>query len=336
MNANYFFHLAYPWTLTITVPLIAVGVLIRYFFHKPLAYRYPLANYLSLQPNISTKFTRSHISFGIRIASLCMMALLVARPQWGDTRSNIDIEGIDIMLAIDISGSMQLFDDINDRRSRIDVAKQEAVNFIKKRPNDPIGIIVFGADTLSVAPPTLDKTMLTEAVNSLKIGFVDENGTALEQGLATAVARLRSSKTKNPIIILLTDGQPTGHSAISIDQALTFAKEYNVKVYTIGIGNEQGGYIQHFGQIFPQRDSGVDKALLARIATETGGSFFMAHNPEEMRQIYEKINQLEKTKQTVELFSTYYEAFWQCMLILLLLLLTEGFLTIFIWKGIAW
>jgi Ca-activated chloride channel family protein len=264
------------------------------------------------------------------------MATLIARPQWGDTKSHVDVEGIDIMLAIDISGSMQLFDDLQDRRSRIEVAKQEAINFIKNRPNDPIGIIVFGADTLSVAPPTLDKTMLTEAVKSLRIGFVNENGTALEQGLATAVARLRSSKTKNPIIILLTDGQPTGHSAVSIDQALAFAKEYIVKVYTIGIGRERGGYIEHYGRVFPQQDSGVDKALLPNIAQETGGHFFMAQSPEEMRQIYAKINELEKTKQTVELFSTYYEAFWHCMIILLCLLALETGMALFVWRGITW
>ncbi|MCK4499220.1 VWA domain-containing protein [Candidatus Babeliales bacterium] len=257
-----------------------------------------------------------------------------------DTRSKVDVNGVDIVLALDVSGSMEIFDDPHDRRPRIQVAKEEAINFINKRPNDPIGLVVFAVDTLSLAPPTLDKSLLQESIEALEIGFVNPNGTALAQGLATAVSRLRNSKSKSKIVILLTDGQPTGRSKVSIKQAIKLAKQYKIKVYTMGIGNENGGYFQQFGRIIPAaglgQDTGVDKKLLTHIAQETGGKFFAAHNPQEIRDVYNTIDQLEKTNRKADVFSRYYEAFWLFAAPLLVLLCLESLLRCWLWKGLAW
>ena len=276
--------------------------------------------------------------FCLRAAIISLCVLIAARPQWVDQQSQVDVEGIDIVLSLDISGSMQIFDDLHDRRSRIDVAKSEAINFIEKRINDPIGIVVFGAETLSLVPPTMDKELLRESVSKLKIGDVNPNGTALEQGLASAVARLRNSKASSKVIILLTDGQPTGASAISIEQAIDLAKQYNIRVYTMGVGSEHGGYIEYFGRVIEagQQEDSIDRALLEHIANETGGKFFHAKSPREIKEIYNTIDQLEKTKQTSNLFSQSYEALSIFLWPLLILLLCEILLRTWFWRGLAW
>jgi Ca-activated chloride channel family protein len=231
---------------------------------------------------------------------------------------------------------MQLFDDLKDRRQRIDVAKKEAINFIKKRHDDPIGIVIFAADALSHCPLTLDKQILTRIVQKTKLGMINPSGTSLGTGLATSVNKLKHSKSKSKIIILLTDGQPTPHTEqVSVDTAIDLAKQFGIKIYSIAIGNKKGAFVQSaFGFIEKVPDS-VDESLLKKIAQQTGGKYFRANNPNDMKQIYETINKLEKTEYQTNLFSRYYEAFATFIWPILLLLFLNLFLTLFTWRGIA-
>jgi Ca-activated chloride channel homolog len=333
----FFFRFAYPWVF-VAVPLYLFSVIFRIRFRKSNRYHFPLTSIIKSRQGVFSG-SKSKIIFSLRAATLALLVLLSARPQWVDQHSKVNVEGVDIVLAMDISGSMQIFDDVSDRRTRISVAKTEAIKFIDKRVNDPIGIVIFGAETLSLVPPTLDKSLLKESVEKLEIGYINPNGTALEQGLASAVSRLRNSKAKSKIIVLLTDGQPTpGLSAISMDQATDLAKQYKIKVYTMGVGSPDGGYIEQFGRVMNvgAQDAGIDKELLRNIAEKTGGKFFHAKNPKEIAQIYNTIDQLEKTEQESDLFSNYYEAFWPFAIPLLFLIFADVILRTWFWRGLAW
>jgi len=297
-------------------------------------YTYPFVSELSRE-GLTKKSYHKNIFLLLRFIVLASLMLLVMRPQFVDETSHVNIEGVDIVLAIDVSDSMRIFDDLKDRRTRIEVATQEAIRFIEKRVNDPISIVIFARDALSRCPLTVDKRFLKELVGSLKIGVINHAGTFLGTGLALAVNRLKDSKAKSKIIILLTDGEPTPPEKIEPDAAIALAKEFGVKVYTVGIGNKKGGYLHHpFGGL--QRVGiNFNTKLLKKIANETGGTFFRANNPKEMRAIYDTIDTLEKTEYETDVFHNYYEAFARFIWLLLLLLGIELFLRLFVWRGVS-
>ncbi len=326
-------RLAYGPLGYIFFPILCCIILYRLLYHSRPRYRYALTSTLVKQ-GLITKQYHHHILFGLRSCALLLLCFLTLRPQWIDERSFINVEGIDIILTLDVSGSMQRFDDLKDRRSRIDVAKQEAIRFINKRTNDPIGVVVFGADTLSLAPLTLDKQMLKNIIGTLQLGIVDYEGTFLGTGLATAINRLKNSKAKSKIIILLSDGEPSSHEKIAPETALELAVSFGIKIYTIGIGNEQGGYIADlFGNV-QAGGARLNTTLLEKIAHQTGGVFFRANNPQDMRAVYDKIDQLEKTTYETNLFHPYHEAFGYFIWIVMLLFAVETFLRLWLWRGI--
>lgn len=328
-----FLRFAYFELFFILVPLLLAAYAYRFVFYKYPIYTFPLASELKKSGTFATGIHKK-VFTALRGLVLLVLVFLIPRPQWVDERSKINVEGVDIVISLDLSGSMQIFDDLRDRRTRIQVAKQEAVRFIDKRTNDPISIVIFAKDALSRCPLTLDKKFLKDIVGSLEIGrLIDPNETYLGTGLATAVNRLKDSKAKSKIIILLTDGVPT-NDKVSPKQATEMAKEFGVKVYTVGIGNPKGGYAPGmFGQ-FRQIPTSFDAALLKKIASQTGGVYFQASNPKEMRTIYDKIDQLERTKLETNLFHNYYEAFLSFIWIILLLLGFELLLRLFIWRGV--
>jgi Ca-activated chloride channel family protein len=324
---------AYLNLLYILIPIFVIAAIYRVFLYKNPVYTFPAVFFLK-----NTEFVKSldhkKILFLLRGFSLIGLLLLVLRPQWVDEKSKLNIEGIDIVLAIDVSDSMQLIDDLSERKPRIETAKHEAIRFIEKRTNDPIGIVMFGREALSRCPLTLDKSILKEIVSQIEIGEIDPRGTWLGTGLATAVNRLRNSKSKNKVIILLTDGEPTPPEKIEPEAAIDLAKQFKIKVYTIGIGSEKGGYFHHpmFG--LQQTPYTLNTKLLQEIAHKTGGQFFRAANAKEMRDIYDKIDALEKTKMETELFHNYYEAFLAFIWIVLALLGLEFLLRFFVWRGV--
>lgn len=323
---------AYADLLYIFIPIIILLVLYRFFLYRSPLYRFPLTQLL-VQQNLTKKSYYKPILFVLRLASLIGLMLLVLRPQWVDERSKVNVEGRDIMLVIDVSGSMQCFDDPKDQRQRIEVAKTEAIRFVEKRIDDPIGIVIFGKETVSRCPLTLDKQILKEIIGGIELGMIDPDGTSLGSGLATAVNRLRTSKAKSKVIILLTDGNPT-EDKVDPMFAAEMAQKFGIKVYTIGIGNEEGSYAPHpLLGIVGVRNS-LNVKLLQSIAEQTGGMFFRANNPKEMRKIYDKIDALEKTVYQTNIYHRAYEAFLTFIWFVLAILASELLLRLFVWRGV--
>lgn len=330
------FRFAYQNVLIFGGALLALISLYRWKLYSIPTYRVSFFDRLKKVSGISKTFPSFPLNI-LRFFLLFSLLLLSSRPQRVDSRHKVTVNGVDIVLAIDISGSMKLFDDVRDRRPRIEVAKSEAINFIDMREDDAIGVVVFGADSLSVCPLTLDKKMLKDVVGNLEIGTVDPRGTVLHTALATSVSRLRNSNAKSKIVVMLTDGQPQGESNFSAEQVIEIAKTFGVKVYTIGVGSEKGGYdYDAFGGIVSWgRDGGIDARLLTKIANETGGKFFLASNPNDLRNVYKTIDQLEKSERQTEIFSRYYEMFSYFILIAIFLLLLESILRFWLWRGVT-
>ena len=242
-----------------------------------------------------------------------LMIVGLARPQRGHSRTEVTANGIDIVLALDVSGSMQALDFlINGRRqNRIDVVKAVVAKFIDERTDDRIGIISFAGAPYLISPITLDHDWLQQNLERVTIGGTDD-GTAIGSAIAASVNRLRTTTAKSKVVVLLTDGvNNTGK--ISPIAAAEAAKALGVKVYTIGVGvrgkapipvRDQAGNMRI---IMAQVD--VDEKTLQTIATETGGKFYRATDTDSLQKIYEQINQYEKTAQTVQKFERYDELY---------------------------
>jgi Ca-activated chloride channel family protein len=259
------------------------------------------------------------------------MLLLLAKPQLVDQKSKITVEGIDIMMVLDISGSMALFDDIKDNRSRLDIAKEEAINFIKKRHNDAIGLVVFGDYAITSCPLTMDKQILESMVSSIFMSDSDQihQGTVISQSLITAARRLQKSQTKSKIIILLTDGEPTGGD-LPIQEAIDIAKLFGIKIYTIGIGSHGVSFVKYpFGKTPVQTNFNTE--LLEKVAQETGGKFFNAKKSQDVAKVYNEIDRLEKSKIQNNLYTKHYDFFIPIVLGLLMLIFFELIISTCIW-----
>src|SRR5581483_365846 len=183
-------------------------MIIRKKYYKFCVYRYSLTSTIKHNYDVGKHPHRS-IIYGIRLLILCLLALVISKPQLVDVRSKVPIEGIDIVLVLDVSGSMQFQDYKDDVRSRFDVAKAEAVRFIEKRDHDALGVVLFGKDTVSRCPITADKQLLKQIVDELKLGVIDPDGTMLITGIVTAANRLKHSSAKSKVMIVLTDGEPS-------------------------------------------------------------------------------------------------------------------------------
>ncbi len=294
--------------------------------HRALVYRYALG--ASFKQHAS-KHPFAWIAYATRLASLIILAFLIPKPQVVDSRSNIEVEGIDIILLMDVSGSMQFKDFSQDNRSRFDVAKEEAIRFIKKRTNDSLGLVLFARDAISRCPLTHDKNILQELVGNLELGDIDPDGTMLATGMVTAINRLKNSKAKSKIMILLTDGEPSDGDMDPV-RACDIAKKLGIKVYTIGIGSEKEEYFMHPMVGLVQKPK-VNVNLLKRIARETGGQSFLAHDAQDMRKVYDTINQLETTKHETPLYTRYFDLYAPWALAVFCLLIVQLFLSTFIW-----
>lgn len=312
----------------ITIPLIIAAIFIRARYTKMVQVNYALADQLKAQGKTSRHPFRK-IFFLMRLITLILLAAVAAKLQIVDSRSNIIIDGIDIMLVLDASGSMQFNDYGKDERSRFDVAKEEGIRFIEKRTNDAIGLVIFGKDALSRCPLTMDKKIVTDLIQELQIGVIDPDGTMLATAMVTAINRLRHSQAKSKIMILLTDGEPSPGD-MDPTAAIEIAKKLDIKVYTIGIGSDKDDVFLHplYGMVAKPK---VNTLLLKQIAHATGGRFFMAHNAQDMRSIYDTIDQLEKTKHEAPLYSRYFDLFWPLLGVVTALLLVQQFLATFIW-----
>ncbi|WP_298736627.1 VWA domain-containing protein [uncultured Chitinophaga sp.] len=258
----------------------------------------------------------------LRVLAYAALVTALARPQTSNTSENIDSEGIDIVLGIDISGSM-LAEDLQP--NRLEAAKKVAADFVEKRISDRIGLVIFSGESFTQCPITTDHAVLTNQIMQIKSGML-QDGTAIGMGLATSVDRLRSSKAKSKVIILLTDGvNNTG--LVDPLTALEIAKAFKIRVYTIGVGTYgkapfpmtmPDGSIQ-----MQMQDVQIDEPLMKKISSETGGKYFRATNTTGLAKVYAEIDNLEKTKVEITSYRHYAEHFFPLAMIALACLLLE-------------
>ena len=258
----------------------------------------------------------------LRILSMLFLIIALARPQSSNINETVNSEGLDIVLSMDISGSM-LAEDF--KPNRIEAAKKVANEFILNRPTDRIGLVIFSGESFTQCPLTTDQNILREQIKNIRSGLL-EDGTAIGMGLATAVERLRNSKAKSKIIILLTDGV---NNAGLIDPitALEIAKAYKIRVYTIGVGTEGTAPYptqDAFGNmVMQQMPVQIDEGLMQKISKETGGKYYRAKDNNSLSKVYKDIDQLEKTKIEINSFKRYAELFFPYALLGLMCLFLE-------------
>ncbi|WP_395077179.1 VWA domain-containing protein [Flavobacterium sp.] len=276
------------------------------------------------------------ILFVFRIVTLSALILAMARPRTVDvTNKNNITKGIDIVIASDVSGSM-LAKDL--KPNRMEALKDVAANFVEARVNDRIGIVVYAAEAYTKTPVTSDKAVVLEAINSIQYDNVLQDGTAIGMGLATAVNRLKDSKAKSKVIILMTDGVNNAGFLEPISAA-EIAVEYGIKVYTIGIGTNGNAMFPYAyapngkGFLFKMMPVQIDELLMKDIAKKTGGKYFRAQNNSSLESIYKEINKLETTEVEELKFVNYDEKFRPLVLLAGLLLLIEIILRNTIFKS---
>ena len=281
----------------------------------------------------TVRYYLRHLPFALRCAAVALLIVALARPQSVDEGSTSNTEGIDIVLAIDISTSM-LAQDLQP--DRIQAAKQVAGNFITDRPGDRIGLVAFAGEAFTQSPLTTDQGTLQTLLGRLRSGVV-EDGTAIGNGLATAINRLRESEAKSKVIILLTDGV-NNQGQIAPMTAAEIAKAQGIRVYTIGVGTEgMAPYpaIDMFGNLtFVNQKVEIDEKVLKAISDMTGGRYFRATDKEKLKAVYDEINQLEKSKIEVMEHISYHELFLTWALAALGLLFAEFLLSNLVLKRI--
>lgn len=256
----------------------------------------------------SFKTALRHIPFVLRLLAIAAIVTALARPQTKNEEQRADGEGVDIVLCIDVSGSMTAQD---LTPNRLEAAKNVAIDFVNKRLTDRIGVVIFSGESFTQCPITTDHAVLVAAIENIHNGLL-EDGTAIGSGLGTSVDRLRTSTAKSKVVILLTDGENNG-GLIDPKTAKEIAKAYGVRVYTIGVGTD--GYAPQpvntpMGVMMQQGKVTIDEKLLKEIAGETGGKYFRAKDNQGLENIYSEINSLEKSKVEVTTIARYTEKFY--------------------------
>ncbi len=314
-------HFAQPGFLffLIIIPLMSVWY---WFKHKSIS--------PDIQISDTSVFGKAHHSirqrlyhglFILRMFALIFLIVALARPQSHSSSQDVTIEGIDIIIASDISGSM-LAEDF--KPNRLEASKEVAMNFIDGRPTDRIGLVVFSSEAFTQCPLTTNHSVLKNLFTDIHSGMIDD-GTAIGDGLATAVNRLRKSQAVSKVIILLTDGI-NNQGAIDPMTAAEIAKLYGIRVYTIGVGTlgmAPYPFKTPFGIQYQSVDVKIDEALLKQIAELTNGKYFRATNKQKLEEIYKEIDKLEKSKIDVMEFRKKTEEYMPFVLLALILFLIE-------------
>ncbi len=312
--------------------LVIPGLLVLHYIWLELAQRHPHLRVSTAVPwtvrGRSFMSWLRHLPFLLRTFALVMVIIAIARPRSSEQLEKVDTEGIDIILAMDVSTSMLARDLTPDR---ISASKDIAIEFIAQRPADRMGIVVFAGESFTQCPLTTDRATLINLMKEVQTDLI-EDGTAIGNGLATAVARMKDSDAKSRVVILLTDGV-NNRGEISPQMAAEIAKTYGVRVYTIGVGKEgMAPYpvMTPWGVDVQNVKVEIDEALLSEIAESTGGRYFRATDNTKLAEIYAEINQMEKVRTTVDSFPVYKELFGKYALLALLALLLELVLNWFV------
>jgi Ca-activated chloride channel family protein len=290
--------------LLLLIPLL---VWLRYFMQKKRTMQFSSTSALKTLPK-SWRVYLQPILPVFYILGLTALIIAFARPQRGLDDSRVRTEAVDIILLIDLSGSMDTkdFQKFGQRMTRLDASKEVITRFLESRPNDRIGMVAFATLPYAIAPLTLDHGWLIQRMEGLHTGMLDGNRTAIGDGMASAINRLRESEAKSKVIILLTDGA-NNYGTLAPENAASAAEALGIKIYTIGAGGARTGFFQ-------QRQE-VDEDSLKKIAKTTHARFYRARDLETLEAVYEEIDQLEKTEIEVERFTLFEEkAFWPVIL----------------------
>ena len=311
LNSLRSIHIESPWYLVL-LPILAFAFLISFLRKRPSLIVSSISPFAASIKRKNLKFSPIKIPLIFQVVGMACFVIALMRPQNGIEETIRRTEGIDIMLALDISGSMEAFDipkKVNDKaalaklinsaklKPRISVAKEEVIRFINKRSNDRIGMIAFSANTYTVCPPTLDHNFLKSNIDRLQAGMLAD-GTGIAAPIANATNRLKESKAKRRVIVLFTDGDNNVDAKISPLQAAKIADMFNVTVHTVGIGSDRSFVLRQgaFGrqQMISLQDS-FNHKLLENISLETKGRYFAAEDAEGLRKVMQEIDKLEKT-----------------------------------------
>ena len=316
------------WLLAIPVLLVALYV------WKELKDRRPHLRVSTLTPwkegGRSILGIIRHVPYALRIAALSLIIIAIARPRSATEMEKVDTEGIDIVLAMDVSTSMLAMD---FKPNRLNAAKDIAVEFIAERPSDRMGIVVFAGESYTQCPLTTDRSTLINLMQDVQTDLI-EDGTAIGNGLATAVARMKDSDAKSRVVILLTDGV-NNMGAVTPQDAAEIAKTYGIRVYTIGVGaNGEAPYpvLTPWGNEVRNMKVEIDEDLLKNIADMTGGKYFRATDNTKLAEIYSEINRMEKTRTTIDSFPVYKDLFPKYAIAALVCLLLEILITVMLRK----
>jgi Ca-activated chloride channel family protein len=312
---------AYPWVLYF---IIIIPLLIAWYIwqgrKKQASIKYSSLKIFSSIPSTLKERLR-HLPFALRSIALIFLIIALARPQNFSAGQNVNAEGIDIAIALDISGSM-LAEDF--KPNRLEAAKDVIDNFIKGRTTDRIGLVIFSREAFTQCPLTIDYSVLRNLLSQIKTGMI-EDGTAIGNGIANAINRLKDSDAKSKVIILLTDGV---NNAGEVDplSAAEIAATFGIRIYTIGVGTRgQAPYpVQTpFGVRYQMMPVEIDEGLLQKIADITGGQYFRATDNRTLEDIYNKIDKMEKTKIEITSYKNAKELFAGWLEIGFILLLLE-------------
>ena len=274
-----------------------------------------------------------HAPFVLRVLCITFLSIALARPQLSNRWSSESTEGIDIMMALDISGTMQAED---LKPNRLEAAKQVATDFVLSRPNDNIGLVVFAGESFTQCPLTTDHAVLVNLFQSVKFGMI-EDGTAIGLGLANCVNRMKDSPTKSKVVILLTDGS-NNRGDIDPQTAAQIAQTFGIRVYAVGVGSHGQARVPvqtPYGVQYLMMDSEFDEATLRNIANTTGGEYFRATDNSSLKRIYAQIDQLEKSKIRVREYSKRTENYAPFLTAALLCLLLDILLKCFALRTIT-
>ena len=298
---------AYPWMFTL---LALVPLMVWWYIQRSSRQSSSLliSSIKSFGETRSFKTVLRHLPFAFRLLSIISLIIALARPQTRNDQEMVSGEGIDIILCMDVSGSM-LAQDFTP--NRLEAMKQVAADFVDKRPTDRIGLVIFAGESFTSSPITMDKSTLKSQILSAQTGYLAD-GTAIGDGLATSVERLKDSKTKTRIVILLTDGEDQG-GLLDPNSAKEIAKSVGIKVYTIGMATEgfaEAPMQSEDGQITVRRQKvNLNEALLRDIAAETGGLYFRARDNASLENIYAEIDKLEKSNIQITALKRFNEKF---------------------------
>lgn len=309
------------WLSLIIVPIVIWYILKERTIHADMTF-----SSLSIFKEIKRRGNPwlRHILFALRMLVILLLIVTLARPQYSNSWEEYSSEGIDIVLAVDISSSMLARDFEPDR---LEAAKDVASKFVNARNHDRIGLVVFSGESFTQCPLTTDHAVVVNLINELKSGMI-EDGTAIGLGLANAVNRLKDSQAKSKVIILLTDGV-NNRGSIAPQTAAELAKTFGIKVYTIGVGsygNAPYPVQTPFGIQMQQMPVEIDEPSLIAISELTGGRYFRADDKAKLERIYEEIDKLEKDEIEVKHFSKKQELYFPFAIVALLMLITEALL----------